>query len=194
LIFRLLSSVLLLGAIGGGGVFALAQQQPTVSAGLGEVAVSPAAASSFDAKVNAVQAAVDDAKRTGKATPVEVTFSEAELTSKVAEVTPSAGGFATTATQIHLSGGDLVATSTVNVAGLSVNVGVVATSVVENGEAKLVVKEIQTGGLPLPDAIRQQLAVQIGTALDLESLGLPIAVSSLRIVDGKIVVTGTAKP
>lgn len=194
---RSLLALVLLVAVGGGGAYVLSlQQQPPIASGLKRVEVTTQAARSFDEKVRHIQAAADEAKRTGKATAVEVTFSEQELTSKVAEATASVlpSGLAATDTQIHLSGGDIVATSKVNVQGVDLNVGVVATPVVQNGQTTIVVKEIQTGGLPIPDALKQQIQAQVGQTIDPRTLGLPLDVSRVQVVDGKIVISGTAKP
>lgn len=192
---RLLIGFVLLLGLGYGSVYVLSQQQPAVSSGLKKVEVTAQAAKSFDDKLKTIQAAADEAKRTGRATSVEVTFNEQELTSKVAEASASVlGGVAATDTQIHLSGGNIVATSKVNVQGIDLNVGVVATPVVENGQAKLVVKEIQTGAIPIPDAVKQRIQDQIGQPIDPRSLGLPLDISKLQIVDGKIVISGIAKP
>lgn len=192
---RGLLSLVMLGAVGGGGLYALAQQPPAVSQGLKKVQVSTEAAHSFDEKIAAMQKAVDEAKRTGKAQPVELTVTEEELTSKIAETTVSAsGGIVTDAVQINLSGGNIIATTNVNVQGLSLAVGIVAAPVVEGGKTKIVVKEIQTGALPVPDAIKQQIEAQIGRAVDPSSLGLPFDISKMTIVDGKLVISGTTKP
>ena len=99
-----------------------------------------------------------------------------------------------TATQIHLTGGNIVATSKVNVQGIDVSVGVVASAVVENGQTTIVVKEIQTGGLPLPDGLKHEIQAQIGQTIDPRAFGVPLDISKLQIVDGKLVITGTAKP
>lgn len=192
---RLLLGVILLAAIAGG-AYVLSQQQPSVASGLKRVEVTKQASQSFDEKVRTIQAAADEAKRTGKATPVEVTFSEQELTSKVAEASASVvgGGLTATDTQIHLADGNIVATSKVNVQGVDLNIGVVAAPVVQDGRTTIVVKEIQTGALPIPDALKQQIQAQVGQAVDPRSLGLPFDVSKVQIVDGKIVIAGTAKP
>jgi hypothetical protein len=192
---RSLMGLVMLGAVGGGGVFVLSQQQPPVATGFRQVTVSAEAARSFDDKVKAVQATVDEAIRTGKATPVEVTFNEEELTSKIAEAAKTVtGGLVTSGTQINLQGGNIVATSSVSLQGINVNVGIVATPIVEGGQTRIVVKEIQTGAIPLPDALKQQIESQVGVALDPKSLGLPFDISKLTIANGQIVIAGTAKP
>ncbi|MBI2983524.1 MAG: LmeA family phospholipid-binding protein, partial [Chloroflexi bacterium] len=191
---RLLVVLVLLAGLGYGGVQVLSrlqQQQPPLAAGLKRIEITPTAVRSFDEKVDAIEKAADDAKRTGKATAVEVTFTEQELTSKLADASAVIGGIAATDTQIHLTGGNVVATSKVNVSGIEVNVGVVATPVVEAGQAKLVVTDVQTGGVPIPDALKDQLRTQLGQAIDPRSLGLPFDISKLQIVDGKVVISGT---
>jgi hypothetical protein len=197
---RLLITLVLFGALGYGGVQVYSEYQrqqdaqARLTAGLKRIAVTQAAALSFDDKVAALEKAADDAKRTGKATPVEVTFTEQELTSKLAEAGTIVGPIAATDTQIHLTGGNVVATSRVTVQGIDVNVAVVATPVVEGGQAKLVVKDLQTGGVPLPDAIKKEIQAQLGQAIDPRSLGLPFDITKVTIVDGKVVISGTAKP
>ncbi len=197
LLIRLVVGVLLLVVLAGGGLYVAAQQQPGVAQGLKAVPTSSAAAQSFDSKVDSMNKAAEEAKKTGKAQSVEVAFTEQELTTKAAQA--EAGQSADSPvqaknTQIHLSGSQIIATSTVTVSGVNVNLGVVAEPVVVNGQTRIVVKEIQTGALPLPDAIKQQIDAQIGSAIDPSKLGLPIDVSQLTIVDGKLVIKGTAKP
>lgn len=193
---RLLLALALLLGLGYGTVQVLSQlqQQPQLTSGLKRVEVTTGAVRSFDDKMRSLEKAADDARRTGKATAVEVTFTEQELTSKLAEASEAFSSIAGTDTQIHFSGGNVVATSKVMVQGIEVNLGVVATPVVEAGQAKLIVKEIQTGGVPIPDALKQQIQETVGQAIDPSSLGLPFDISAVRIVDGKVVISGTAKP
>ena len=182
--------------LAGGGAFVLAKQQPHVAAGLKPVTSSTQAVRSFDAKVDALKAAQDTATKTGTSQPVEVTFTEEELTSKATQVNGPIGdtGLAATGTQVHLAGGTVVATSTVTVQGISVNVGVVATPTLVNGRVQIVVTDVQTGTLPLPDAVKQQINAAVGQASDPAKLGLPVDISKLTITDGKLVLQGTAKP
>ena len=160
------------------------------------IVASTQSAQSFDAKVDTLKAAQDQAKKSGKAQAVEVTFSEEELTSKASQATGPIGdtGIAATDTQVHLSGGNIIATSSVTVQGISLNIGVVATLIVENGQTKIIVRDVQTGALPLPDVVKQQINAAIGQAIDPSKLGLPIDVSNMTIVNGQLVVTGTTKP
>ena len=196
MILKIVGGLLLLVVLAGGGVFVLAKQQPSIAAGLKPVVASAQASQSFDAKVDTLKAAQAEAKKTGKAQAVEVTFTEEELTSKAAQATGPIGdtGIAAADTQVHLSGGNIIATTSLTVQGISVNVGIVATPVVVNGQTQIVVKDVQTGALPLPDAVKQQINAAIGQAIDPAKLGLPIDISNMTIVDGKLVVKGSAKP
>lgn len=197
MIVRIVIGVVLLVVLAGGGAaVALAEQPPTVAAGLKAVTPSTRATESFDAKVDTLRAAQAAATRTGKSQPVELTFTEEELTSKADETSGPIGdtGIAATGTQIHLSGGNLVATSTLSLKGVSMSVGVIAKPVVANGQVQLVVTQVQTGALPLPDGLRRQINAAIGQALDPTALGLPLDVSELTILDGTLVLKGAATP
>jgi len=196
MVLKIVGALVLLIVLAGGGVVVLAKQQPSVANGLKPVVVTTQAVQSFDSKVDALNAANADAKKTGKVQDVTVTFTEDELTSKASQATGPIGdtGMTATDTQVHLAGGNVVATTTVTVQGVSVNVGVVATPTVVNGQTVIVVKDVQTGALPLPDAVKQQINAAIGQAIDPSKLGLPMDVSNFTIVDGKLVVKGKTKP
>jgi hypothetical protein len=183
-------------ALATGGALVLAKQQPTIANGLRPVTASIQAAQSFDLKADTLKTAQAEAKRTGTAQAVEVAFNEEELTSKASQATGPIGdtGLAAEDTQVHLVGGNIVATSVVTVQGISISVGIVATPAVEGGATKIVIRDIQTGALPLPDAIRQQINAAVGQAIDPARLGLPVDVSSLTVVGNQLVLKGTAKP
>ncbi len=196
IVIKLVLGLVVLGVVGAGTVTVLAQQKPSIGKDLRPVTVSDTAARSFDDKIDQLTKAAGEAKKTGKAVPVEVSLTEEELTSKVSSFTsqPNSTGIVGTNTQVHLQGSTVVATSDVTIQGIQLSIGVVAQPTVVNGVTQIVVKEIQTGALPLPDAIKQQLNAQIGQAIDPTKLGLPIDVSKLQVVGGKLVIGGTAKP
>src|SRR5438132_7807456 len=119
MILKILAGLLLLVVLAGGGVLVLAKQQSSVASGLKQVVVTTQAAQSFDSKVDTLNAAAAEAKRTGKTQAVEVSFSEEELTSKASQTTGTIGdtGIAAADTQIHLAGGNVVATTNMTVQG-----------------------------------------------------------------------------
>lgn len=186
---------LLLVVVAGGAVYVLTQQKPFAARDLAPVVVSTQAARSFDDKVQAVRNALDEAKRTGAPIPITLTLDEAELTSKASEAGAQlVGGLAASDIQVHLAGGELVATSKVTVQGIGVDLGVVATPVVEGGQARILIKEIQTGAIAIPEDARREIESQVGKAFDPQALGLTFDISSITIADGKLVILGTAKP
>ncbi|HUG55582.1 MAG TPA: hypothetical protein VMJ92_00775 [Candidatus Limnocylindrales bacterium] len=195
LVGGLLGSLLTLAVLGGAGLFVLSQQQPRVAEGLPAVLASETAARSFDEKITALDAAVEEARRSGAAREVTLALTEEELTSKARELTRIGDGSAVaTDTQIRLRDGRIIATSLVTLQGLTRNRGIVAITVVEDGRTKIVISEIQTGALPLPEAVTTELNKQIGASIDPVTLGLPLDVSDVTVADGTIVVTGTARP
>lgn len=196
MISGLLRGVVMLSVLGGGGALVLAKQAPSLADGLAPVAISAAAVASFDRKIEALNAAVAEAKKTGKAQPVEVTFTDQELTSKANSVGSAVNdsGLATSDTQVHLTGGNLVAAAAVTIQGMPINVAIVAAPVVVDGQTRVTIKELQTGALPIPDLFKQPLSAQLAQTIDPKRLGLPIEVTNLTILEGKLIIRGQAKP
>ncbi len=195
ILVRLVAALLVLAALVGGSVLVLGTQQPSVAAGLAPVGVSAEARKSFDGKVGSLVSAANEAKRSGGAKPFEVAFSEEELTSKAAEAVGSSdGAFGVSNPQIHLVGGNVVATSTVSVGGVSLNVGVVATPTVVDGRAQLEVQKVETGALPVPGPLRDQIESQLARAVEAAKAGLPADFTKLAVVDGKLVAAGMIRP
>ena len=152
--------------------------------------VSQEAASSFDRKAQALVDAASEARKSGRPQPFEVTFSEAELTSKVAELARSVPDFPYANTQVHLVANDLVITSTASIAGMAVSIGVVATPTVVGGKVQVAVKQVDTGALPIGGVLRPQIEAQLQQTLDQARGALPVELNSLQIADGKIVMNG----
>ena len=128
ILFTLLSLAL---AIGGAALIA-ARQMPAIARNLSPVAISPAAVKSFDQKAGTLQQAMDAAKQTGTAQAVSVTFTEAELTSKAAEALRQLPDSLIKADnlELHLVDNGVVATSTIDVAGVPVSIAVVAVALI----------------------------------------------------------------
>jgi hypothetical protein len=186
----------LLLVLGGGGLaYVLGQGQPEIGRDLPPVPVASQDAVTFDEKVAGVIAAIDSAKTSGSARTVTVVFTEAELTSKAAEVAATlTGGFVPTEPVIHLRTGEIVLTGGVSIQGFSLKLAVVAIPVVVDGTMSFGIKEIQTGTLPLPDGIKKEIDAQIAKILSPETLGLPLQVTRIEVQPGRLVLEGIAKP
>lgn len=90
IVLRLVLGLVVLAVVAVGAVAVLAQQKPSVGRDLRPVTASETAARSFDDKIDQLAKAAGEAKRTGKAVPVEVSLTEEELTSKVSSLTSQA--------------------------------------------------------------------------------------------------------
>lgn len=190
----LFTLVLLAGLGGGGAAYFMSQAQPQLATDVRPVVVSADAAATFDQKVLAVQAAFDKAKTTGKAQPVSVLFTEAELTSRASVAIESlTGGIVPTDPQIHLRPGSILLTAGVSVSGFPLKLAVVAIPVVVGGKTSFTIEQLETG-LPLPDGIKTEITEQIAKILSPESLGLPLEVTRIEVQQGKLLLEGVAKP
>ena len=180
------------------GVAALiaARQKPAIARNLSPVAISPAAVKSFDQKAGTLQQAVDTAKQTGKVQAVSVTFSEAELTSKAAEALRQLPDSLIKADdlELHLVDNGVVATSTIDVAGVPVSIAVVAEPLTVDGTTTFVIKDVQTGAIALPDGLRAQIDSQLQQQISPANLNLPFDVTGLQIENGQLVLQATVNP
>ena len=129
---RILFALLCLTLAIGGAALIAARQKPAIARNLSPVAISPAAVKSFDQKASTLQQAVDAAKQTGTAQAVSVSFTEAELTSKAAEALRQLPDSQLKADnlELHLVDNGVVATSTIDVAGVPVSIAVVAVALI----------------------------------------------------------------
>lgn len=176
--------------------FVATRQKPAIARNLTPVAISPAAVESFDQKADTLQQAVDAAKQSGIAQAVTVTFSEAELTSKAAEALRQLPDSVIKADnlELHLVDNGVVATSTIDVAGVPVSIAVVAEPVTTDGTTIFVIKDIQTGAIALPDSLRTQIDSQLQQQISPATLNLPFDVTSLQIENAQLVLRATANP
>lgn len=196
LVVRAAVAIAMLGGITYGAVQVFGGGRPAVADGLRAVVVDANAARSLDGKFEALEEQVAAARRTGQRLPVTLTLTEQELTSKASQFLASAdptNSLRPSNVQIHLANGDVVITSTVQLQGLTLNVGIVAAPVVMDGKTVFAVKDIQTGGFFLPDLVKQQLSERIAPALDPASLGLPLDILSIKVGQGTLTVQGTTR-
>ena len=180
----------------GGAAFIAARQKPAIARNLSPVAISSAAVKSFDQKAGTLQQAVDAARQTGTAQAVSVTFTEAELTSKAAEALRQLPDSLIKADnlELHLVDNGVVATSTIDVAGVPVSIAVVAEPLTIDGTTTFVIKDIQTGAIALPDGLRAQIDGQLQQQISPATLNLPFDVTGLQIKNGQLVLQATVNP
>ena len=193
---RILFAALCLALAVGTAIYFAARQRPTLVRNLTPVAISPAAVKSFDQKAVALQQAADMAQQTGKPQPVTVTFTETELTSKAAQALRDLPDSLIKADnlELHLVDNGVIATSTIDVAGIPVSIAVVAEPLTIDGTTTFVIKDIQTGAIALPDSLRAQIDSQLQQQLSPATLNLPFDVTGLEIENGQLVLQASVNP
>ena len=193
---RILFAALCLALAVGTAIYFAARQRPTLVRNLTPVAISPAAVKSFDQKAVFLQQAADKAQQTGKPQPVTVTFTETELTSKAAQALRDLPDSLIKADnlELHLVDNGVIATSTIDVAGIPVSIAVVAEPLTIDGTTTFVIKDIQTGAIALPDSLRAQIESQLQQQLSPETLNLPFDVTGLEIENGQLVLQASVNP
>ena len=193
---RILFAALCLAFAVGTAIYFAARQRPTLVRNLTPVAISPAAVKSFDQKAVALQQAADMAQQTGKPQPVTVTFTETELTSKAAQALRDLPDSLIKADnlELHFVDNGVIATSTIDVAGIPVSIAVVAEPLTIDGTTTFVIKDIQTGAIALPDSLRAQIDSQLQQQLSPATLNLPFDVTGLEIENGQLVLQASVNP
>lgn len=193
---RILFAALCLALAVGTAIYFAARQRPTLVRNLTPVAISPAAVKSFDQKAVVLQQAADKAQQTGKPQPVTVTFTETELTSKAAQALRDLPDSLIKADnlELHLVDNGVIATSTIDVAGIPVSIAVVAEPLTIDGTTTFVIKDIQTGAVALPDSLRAQIDSQLQQQLSPATLNLPFDVTGLEIENGQLVLQASVNP
>src|SRR4051794_14653287 len=162
----------------------LLARPPELAAQLTPVPVSSAAASSFDGKVATVQSAT---------APVTVEFDEQEATSKLVEALaadPSAPRIENP--QVAFRDGKVYLSGVSRDTFVPVNIVIIGRIEARDGNLVTTVERVDTGRLPLPDSMRDQI---IGFVSDSALLndGLPIVVNEVKVLDGRLVLTGQPK-
>lgn len=193
---RILFAALCLALAVGTAIYFAARQRPTLVRNLTPVAISPAAVKSFDQKAVVLQQAADKAQQTGKPQPVTVTFTETELTSKAAQALRDLPDSLIKADnlELHFVDNGVIATSTIDVAGIPVSIAVVAEPLTIDGTTTFVIKDIQTGAIALPDSLRAQIDSQLQQQLSPATLNLPFDVTGLEIENGQLVLQASVNP
>ncbi len=172
--------VLIAAALLGGAAYLLTQP-PALAAGLTPLPVSSAAAGRFDQKVAAIANA---------AAPTTVEITDQEATSKFAAALaadPAAPQVADP--RVAFRDGRVYLSGTTRDTPIPVNVVVVARAEARDGRLVATVERIDTGRLPLPGPLRDQITAAVAS-LDRLNDDLPIYVTDLRVLDGRLALTG----
>ena len=141
-----------------------------------------------------VDQALADAKKTGKAVPITLTFSERDLTLAAAAYFPQTiSGATLTDPQVRLGTGQIVLECAAAVSIFRTTAVVVATPLASDGLVRVRIDSATVAGLVVPDAVRAGLAGQLDQAI---ASGLPsgLAVTTVTVANKTLTVQGTANP
>ena len=178
-----LALILIAIVVVGSGIILLLRA-PALAASITPVPVSSAAAGSFDRKV---------ATAAGATAPFTVEITEQEATSKFAQALasdPSAPRL--DGVQVNFRDGKVYLSGTAREAPFPVDVVVVGRVEARDGRLVSTVEQVDTGPFPLPSGVKEQIA-GAATGLDALNNDLSIYVTDLRVLDGRLVLTGRPK-
>lgn len=176
--------VVVLAAAALGGAAYLLNRAPETATAITPVIASDDAAASFDRKVGTMQ-------RAGAPATIEITDEEA--TSKLVEALatePDAPNI--TDAQVNFRDGRLYLSGTARETPLAVKVVIVGRLEARDGHLVATVEQIDTGRIPLPAAMRDQIT-DAATSLDELNRRLPIYVTAVDVLDGRLTLTGRPK-
>jgi hypothetical protein len=174
------SLLVFLGAV----AFMLLSRPSELAGRLTPVPISGAAVGSFDSKLATVQSAP---------APVTVEIDEQEATSKLVETLtaePSAPQIDNP--QVAFRDGLIYLSGVSQDAPVPVNVVIVGRVEARDGKLVVTVERIDTGRFPLPGALKDQI-IDIASDTDRLNEQLPIIVNAVRVLDGRLVLTGQPK-
>jgi hypothetical protein len=159
---------------------------PKAAIAAGSAAVAP--------QVSTIERALAQARQSGKAVPVTVTFSDADLTSAVGLYFPQTLSGATLSDPaVHLRAGQIVLDMTAAAAFVRTTATVIASVGVQNGHPDAAVVSATIGGVALPQSVSDQIAAQLDQALS-AALPAKLVISSVTATSGLLTVVGVANP
>ena len=175
-------------------VFILMNRPSGIASHMTSVVSSPEAAKALDTKWTNFNNTIKQAK---PGTEVTLNLTQEEITSKINEELKKGidlpEGLAVDNVSVNLVDGKLLVSADVKysvlqgVAGMELKVETV------NGTPSIVVKDIDMGMLPIPQALKDQLTSLIPGGGIVGIPDLPINMTGIQIIDGQLVVTGITK-
>jgi len=174
-------------------VYVLLRIPPKTAAQVTPVATSSQAAQQFDTKVNSFETSV---KQSAPGTSVTLTLTQEEINSKIATELSTADmpdNVKVNSVSVNLENGQILASAKVNYSGIEVNVGATAKIEVSNGQAYVVVQDLDMGKVPLPQSVKDQLTGMIPDDGKISLSDVPLDIQGITVQDGQVVVQGVTK-
>ncbi len=153
----------------------------------------PAATAAIATQLSALQRALAQAQQTGRAVPVTLTFTDADLTAAAASAPLSSGGISVSDPAVQVGSGSLTLIATARLGPLSGLLRVLASPAVADGRANVRVESATIAGVALPDAARATLQATLQQAL-LSLMPPRLQLTSIVAAPGVITVQALALP
>jgi hypothetical protein len=174
--------------IGGALVWALMQQSTAT------VAVAERATGTPAALPTGADAALAQAKRSGKSVPVTLVYTERQLTDAAVAGMPRAyQGINLSDPRVQLQPGVVVFTAQAQWGFVSGTLTALSTAGVADGRAVISVTSAAIAGISLPDAIRRSIETELQRQLDL-AVPSNLTVTGIAVTPGVLTVQAIANP
>lgn len=174
-------------------MYLLLRITPEVASQVTPVPTSSQAAQQFDSKVDTFEST---AKKAAPGTPVSLTLTQEEINSKIAAGLSTADmpdNVKVEGVNVNLQDGQILASARINYSGIEVNVGATASIEVSNGQAYVVLEDLDMGKMPLPQGVKDQLAGMIPNGGKISLSDVPLNIQGITVQDGQMVVLGVTK-
>ncbi|MDO8716652.1 MAG: hypothetical protein Q7J73_07595 [Dehalococcoidales bacterium] len=188
-----IGSVVGLVVITAAAIFILMGRPSGISSRMTNVVSSPEAAKTFDTKWDNFNNSINAAPA---GTTVTMNLTQEEVTSKINEEIKTVQlpeGLTMGNVTVNLVDGKLMLSSDVKYSALQGNAGMELQIETVNGTPSLVVKDIDMGMLPIPQALKDKLTDMIPANGVIGLNDLPIDITGIQIINGKIVMAGIKK-
>jgi len=148
-----------------------------------------------EAKLNAFGQTSDQARQAGRAIPAQVSFTHDELTALLRDWAGQEHGFGSlTDLQLTFRPRTLTLTGILHSAGLSLPFRVDIAVSTENSQRTAEITRFQVGEMYAPGFARSLALALAERTLDAGLPRLPIAIETLVVTDGELLVSGAAVP
>jgi len=172
------------------GTFFLMSRPSGISSRMTNVVSSPEAAKTFDTKWDNFNNSIKEAPA---GTAVTMNLTQEEVTSKINEELKTVElpeGLTVDKVNVNLVDGKLMLSADIKYSALQGNAGMELKIETVNGTPSLVVKDIDMGMLPIPQALKDKLTDMIPANGVIGLNDLPIDITGIQIINGQLVMAG----
>lgn len=125
--------------------------------------------------------------------PFRLAVTQDELTSRVRQYLANDPQAPFRDVSVRLSPGSLVFTGKVTAMGLTLDATAIGEPVIENGQARLVVRDVAFGEMAVPGPAKGLVNDAINRAIESQSFEVPATVTSVDVVDGQLMIVGRTR-